>query len=68
MSLVRCPTCRKQFDTAAASKFVPFCSERCQQIDLGRWLGEKFSVPVQRVDEDDDDDFGEPGSNGHDEE
>jgi endogenous inhibitor of DNA gyrase (YacG/DUF329 family) len=67
MSLIRCPTCLKQFDSAASSKFVPFCSERCQQIDLGRWLGEKFSVPAQRIDEDDEDDLGEPGANGHEE-
>lgn len=24
---------------------MPFCSVRCQQIDLGRWLGEQYSVP-----------------------
>jgi endogenous inhibitor of DNA gyrase (YacG/DUF329 family) len=22
----------------------PFCSERCQTIDLGRWLGERYRV------------------------
>jgi endogenous inhibitor of DNA gyrase (YacG/DUF329 family) len=25
---------------------MPFCSERCRLIDLGRWLGEGFSLPV----------------------
>lgn len=24
----------------------PFCSPRCRQIDLGRWLGERYAVPV----------------------
>jgi endogenous inhibitor of DNA gyrase (YacG/DUF329 family) len=66
MSLIRCPTCSKQFESADSPKFVPFCSERCQQIDLGRWLGEKFSVPTQRIDEEAEDDQGEPNSNGHD--
>ena len=26
---------------------MPFCSERCRQIDLGRWLKEEYSVPVE---------------------
>ena len=27
---------------------MPFCSDRCRQIDLGRWLREAYSVPVER--------------------
>ena len=27
---------------------MPFCSDRCRQIDLGRWLREVYSVPVER--------------------
>jgi endogenous inhibitor of DNA gyrase (YacG/DUF329 family) len=23
----------------------PFCSHRCQLVDLGRWLGEEYRVP-----------------------
>jgi len=30
---------------------MPFCSDRCRQIDLGRWLREKYSVPVERYPE-----------------
>jgi endogenous inhibitor of DNA gyrase (YacG/DUF329 family) len=33
---------------------MPFCGDRCRLIDLGRWLGEKFSVPVQRSEDPDD--------------
>lgn len=42
---MRCPICGKQFepDQSAAK---PFCSERCKLIDLGRWLGEGYSVPA----------------------
>lgn len=47
MSQLRCAICDRQFDPAA-SKALPFCSERCRQIDLGRWLREVYSVPVQR--------------------
>ena len=34
---------------SAASKFVPFCSERCKEIDLGNWAMEKYvvSTPVE---------------------
>jgi len=53
MSLIRCPICEKRFDPAA-SQAMPFCSERCRQIDLGRWLRESYSVPVERKDEDDE--------------
>jgi endogenous inhibitor of DNA gyrase (YacG/DUF329 family) len=24
---------------------MPFCSRRCQQIDLARWLNEEYSAP-----------------------
>lgn len=50
---IRCPICEKQFDPAA-SPAMPFCSDRCRQIDLGRWLREKYSVPVERKDEEED--------------
>ncbi len=36
-----CPICNKP-ETPA---FKPFCSERCVQIDLGRWLTESYRVP-----------------------
>jgi endogenous inhibitor of DNA gyrase (YacG/DUF329 family) len=47
MALVRCPVCRRRFDSDQ-SESMPFCSIRCRQIDLGRWLDEGYSVPVQR--------------------
>lgn len=27
---------------------MPFCSERCRAIDLGRWLDERYAIPVER--------------------
>ena len=47
MPTIRCPICERMFDPAA-SPAMPFCSERCRQIDLGRWLREVYSVPVER--------------------
>jgi endogenous inhibitor of DNA gyrase (YacG/DUF329 family) len=45
--IVPCPICDKVFDFDA-SQAAPFCSPRCRQIDLKRWLGEEYSVPVVR--------------------
>jgi endogenous inhibitor of DNA gyrase (YacG/DUF329 family) len=59
MATIRCPICEKQFDPAE-SRAMPFCSDRCRQIDLGRWLREAYSVPVER-DPDEDDSGGARG-------
>jgi endogenous inhibitor of DNA gyrase (YacG/DUF329 family) len=44
-----CPICDTPvpLGTGAASRYLPFCSERCRTIDLGRWYGEGYSVPVE---------------------
>jgi endogenous inhibitor of DNA gyrase (YacG/DUF329 family) len=44
---LRCPICDGYFD-GRLSTTMPFCSERCRLIDLGRWLSEDYSVPVER--------------------
>jgi endogenous inhibitor of DNA gyrase (YacG/DUF329 family) len=44
----RCPMCGRPAD----EKVRPFCSTRCKQLDLGRWLTESYRVPV--VEEDDE--------------
>jgi endogenous inhibitor of DNA gyrase (YacG/DUF329 family) len=33
--------------------YFPFCSERCELIDLGRWLGGRYQIPVEEEDESD---------------
>ena len=38
----KCPICKKD----VVKEFIPFCSERCQQVDLGRWFNEAYTVPV----------------------
>lgn len=37
-----CPICAQQ----SAQKFHPFCSARCADIDLHRWLGEQYAIPA----------------------
>jgi endogenous inhibitor of DNA gyrase (YacG/DUF329 family) len=38
-----CPICGK----LAAGPATPFCSRRCADIDLGRWLGEAYRIPAE---------------------
>ncbi|MBL4595602.1 MAG: DNA gyrase inhibitor YacG [Robiginitomaculum sp.] len=45
----KCPLCKKP--SADATK--PFCSKKCQQIDLGRWLKGIYAIPVRETEEDD---------------
>ncbi|MGH8396992.1 MAG: DNA gyrase inhibitor YacG [Gammaproteobacteria bacterium] len=52
--VVTCPHCGKQVQWTAASEWTPFCSERCQLIDLGDWLLEKRTIPGDAVPEDQD--------------
>jgi endogenous inhibitor of DNA gyrase (YacG/DUF329 family) len=44
-----CPICGKP----AAEASRPFCSERCRDVDLNRWLSNSYAIPG-RNDEDDD--------------
>ncbi len=44
VAIVDCPTCGKKVEWTAASKYRPFCSERCKQIDLGAWAEEKYKI------------------------
>jgi endogenous inhibitor of DNA gyrase (YacG/DUF329 family) len=44
-----CSACQKGFD-AQTSDVLPFCSVRCQQIDLGRWLDERHGLPWEAED------------------
>jgi len=48
-SAAGCPLCGKQVDEA----FKPFCSKRCADIDLNRWLSGVYAIPVE--DETDED-------------
>jgi endogenous inhibitor of DNA gyrase (YacG/DUF329 family) len=41
--MTKCPICAKP----AEPEFKPFCSKRCAEVDLGRWLTESYAVPVR---------------------
>ncbi len=44
-----CPICGKP--ASAASR--PFCSERCRDVDLNRWLSNSYAIPAAKDDDED---------------
>lgn len=49
--LKRCPICGKP----NVQKFEPFCSKRCADLDLSRWLKGVYAIPAAQGDDEDDD-------------
>ncbi|HXK54430.1 MAG TPA: DNA gyrase inhibitor YacG [Hyphomicrobiales bacterium] len=50
-----CPVCAKP--RASGAKYHPFCSKRCADVDLNRWLSGAYAIPA--AGEDDGEDAGE---------
>jgi endogenous inhibitor of DNA gyrase (YacG/DUF329 family) len=44
-----CPICGKP----RIHNFRPFCSSRCRNIDLARWLDGSYAVPAVEIEDDD---------------
>lgn len=42
-----CPNC----DGVPVAKFRPFCSGRCADVDLAKWLNGTYAVPSQDPDD-----------------
>lgn len=42
-----CPICSANSDPS----YRPFCSKRCADIDLARWLGEGYAIPSNDPDD-----------------
>ena len=49
-----CPVCGKPTEPNCK----PFCSPRCADIDLGRWLKESYRIPDDEEPSDADDESG----------
>ena len=47
---MKCPTCGKPVEWKDNS-FRPFCSERCQLVDLGKWVEGEYRVPGEAIPE-----------------
>jgi len=50
--VLRCPECRAPSDDA----FRPFCSKRCADVDLARWLTGGYAIPADTAADDAQDD------------
>jgi endogenous inhibitor of DNA gyrase (YacG/DUF329 family) len=50
---LRCFICKAPVPPRPANKAFPFCSARCQTIDLGHWLSGDYRIPedAKAVDE-----------------
>ena len=45
-----CPICGRK----AEPRYRPFCSRRCADVDLGRWLTGGYAIPTEHVGDDDE--------------
>jgi len=52
MTAAPCPICRKPANDA----YRPFCSKRCADVDLQRWLTGAYAVPAVEDEPTDPDD------------
>ncbi|WP_068118588.1 DNA gyrase inhibitor YacG [Tropicimonas marinistellae] len=44
-----CPICSKR----PAQKYAPFCSKRCADVDLARWLNGSYAIATEEVPDED---------------
>ena len=56
MTAPACPICGK----AQTASYRPFCSRRCADVDLARWLNGSYAIPAQDDDPPDADDAARP--------
>lgn len=54
-----CPICGKP--AASDSAIAPFCSARCKDVDLNRWLKGAYAIPVVEHDDIDGDESAPDG-------
>ncbi len=50
MSAAKCPI----RDKPVTQHHKPFCSKRCAERDLGRWLNESYAIPAVEPPEDEE--------------
>jgi endogenous inhibitor of DNA gyrase (YacG/DUF329 family) len=58
-----CPICRKP----SSQQHHPFCSARCADIDLNRWLSGSYVIPADPAEDETDDAPPLPGQREDDE-
>ncbi len=48
-----CPICARP----SVQRYPPFCSVRCADVDLGRWLGGRYAIPASDPAEEDEEEM-----------
>ena len=48
-----CPMC----DNPSSKEMFPFCSNRCKDLDLGRWLKGSYAIAAAEEDDPDEQDY-----------
>lgn len=48
-SRAKCPTCNRPNEAA----FAPFCSRRCADVDLSRWMTGSYAIAGTPTDDED---------------
>lgn len=46
-----CPVCKKEAPSEK-NPYLPFCSERCKKIDLGKWALGDYRIPGSKAERD----------------
>ncbi|MGH7295239.1 MAG: DNA gyrase inhibitor YacG [Polyangiaceae bacterium] len=59
--MASCPICDRPAPARTQNAAFPFCSPRCKQVELGKWLNEEYRVPL--ADSSDDEDGHSPQEN-----
>lgn len=57
----RCPICKNPLPEGEdAARYRPFCSKRCADIDLGKWLAGRYVIPGTKDESEDEEEAGTP--------
>lgn len=51
INAAKCPICGKPADKS----YAPFCSKRCADVDLNRWLSGVYKIPTNEAPKDSED-------------
>tara|TARA_B100001175_G_scaffold57317_1_gene46264 strand:+ start:451 stop:633 length:183 start_codon:yes stop_codon:yes gene_type:complete len=47
--IVKCPECGNDSEYSPKNEYRPFCTRRCQLLDLGAWASEDRKITGQEV-------------------
>lgn len=56
-----CPICGRP----GSARYRPFCSRRCADVDLNRWLSGAYRIPAAEEDVPDEETGGGPSGDGN---